>query len=141
MCIFCNNYGKNLAYLKPPDFVQRPRVSSYGLKTLLCSFWNSSSVLHDRVSDMSLVATPYANYHELTKVARNYCSRYDKISENCGPLRLEENDRKHTANLSTFKCYTCRHSSYRSNTATSDLHSFRSLQSFLTENYLMTLRR
>ncbi len=47
---------------------------------------------------MSLMATPYAMYHKLTKVARNYCSRYDKISENCGPSRLEENARKHTAN-------------------------------------------
>ncbi len=45
MCILCKNYGKNLADLKPPDSVQRPRVSRYGLKTLLCIFWNSSGVL------------------------------------------------------------------------------------------------
>ncbi len=98
MRILCNNYGKNLAYLKPPNSVQLPSDSSYGLKTLLCIFWNSSGVLHDRVSEMSLMATPYAKYHKLTNVARNYCSHYDKTSENCGPLRLEENARKHTAN-------------------------------------------
>ncbi len=83
MCILCNKIGKNLAYLKPPDSVQRTRVSRYGLKTLLCIFWNSSGVLHDRVSEMSLMATPYAKYHKLIKVARNYCSHYDKTSENC----------------------------------------------------------
>ncbi len=98
MWILCNNYGKRLAYLKPPDSVQRPRISRYGLKTLLCIFWNSSGVLHDRVSEMSLMATPYVKYRNLAKVARNYCSHYDKTLENCGPLRLEENARKHTAN-------------------------------------------
>ncbi len=90
MCILCKNYGKNLADLKPPDSVQRPRVSRYGLKRLLCILWNSFDVLHDIVSEMSLMATPHAKYHKLTKVARNL--------ENCGPLRMEENDRKHTAN-------------------------------------------
>ncbi len=44
------------------------------------------------------MATPYAEYHKLAKVARNYYSHYDKISENCWPLRLGENARKHTAN-------------------------------------------
>ncbi len=44
------------------------------------------------------MATPYAKYHKLTKVARNYCSHYDKTSENCCPLRLEENARAHTEN-------------------------------------------
>ncbi len=98
MCILCNNYGKKLAYLKPPDSVQRPRVSRYGLKTLLSIFWNSSGVLHERVSEMGPMATPYAKYHKLTKVARNYCSHHDEASENCGPLRLEENARNHMAN-------------------------------------------
>ncbi len=100
MWILRSNYEKNLACLKPPDSVQRPRVSRYGLKTLLRIFWNSSGVLHDRVSEMSLMATPYAKYHKLTKVTRNYCSHYDKTSENCGLLRLEDNARKHTANQS-----------------------------------------
>ncbi len=44
------------------------------------------------------MATPYVKYHKLTKVARNYCSHYDKTSENCGPFHLEENARTHTAN-------------------------------------------
>ncbi len=44
------------------------------------------------------MATPYAKYHKLTKIARNHCSHYDKTSENGEPLRLEENARKHTAN-------------------------------------------
>ncbi len=101
MCILCNNYGKNLAYLKPPDSVQRPRVRRYGLKTLLCIFWNSSGGLHGRVSKTSLMATSYGKYYKLTKVVRNHCSHYDKTSENCGPLRLEENARKHTANKKT----------------------------------------
>ncbi len=82
MWILGNNYGKNLPYLKPPDSVERPSVSRYGLKTILCIFWNSSGVLRDTVSEMSLRATPYAKYHKLTKVARNYCSQYDKTSEN-----------------------------------------------------------
>ncbi len=98
MWILCNNYGENLAYLKPPDSVQRPRVSRYGLKTLLCIFWNSSGVLLDRVSEMTLMATPYARNHKLTSVVRNYCTHCDKTSENCGALRLEENARKHTKN-------------------------------------------
>ncbi len=98
MWILCNNYNKKLAYLKPPDSVQWPRVSRHSLKTLLCIFWNSSGVLRDRVTEMSLMATPYDKYHKLTKVARNYCSHYDKISENCGGLRLKENAYKHTAN-------------------------------------------
>ncbi len=98
MWIFCNNYGEKLAYLKPPDSVQRPRVSRHGLKTLLCIIWNSSDVLHDRVSEMSRMPTLYAKYRKLTKVAWNYCSNYDKTSGNYGPLRLEENARKHTAN-------------------------------------------
>ncbi len=93
-----SNYTKKLPYLKPPDSVERPSASRYGLKTLLCIFWNSSGVLHDRGSEMSLRATPYAKHHKLTKVARNYYYHYDKTSENCGPLRLEENARKHKAN-------------------------------------------
>ncbi len=44
------------------------------------------------------MASPYAKYYKLTKFARNNCSQYDKILENCGPLRLEENARKHTVN-------------------------------------------
>ncbi len=63
------------------------RVIRYGLKTLLCIFWNSSGVLHDRVSEM---VTHYAKYHKLTKVGMSNCSHYDKPSENYGPLGLEE---------------------------------------------------
>ncbi len=70
----------------------------YGLKTPFCIFWNSSGVLHDRVSEMSLIATSYAKFHKLTKVARNYCSHYDKTSAKFGPFRLEENARKHMVN-------------------------------------------
>ncbi len=44
------------------------------------------------------MVTPYVKYHKLTKVANQYCSHYDNTSENCAPLRLEENARKHTAN-------------------------------------------
>ncbi len=92
---------------------------SVGLKTLFCIFWNSSGVLHDRVSEMSLMATPYVKYYKLIKVANKYCSHYDNTSENCGPLRLDDNARKHTANqrknyFSTLNCYACRHSSYSS---------------------------
>ncbi len=47
---------------------------------------------------MSLVATPYVKYHELTEGANKYCSHYDNTSENLGPLHLEDNARKHTAN-------------------------------------------
>ncbi len=47
---------------------------------------------------MSLVATPYVKYHKFTKGANKYCSQYDNTSENCGPLRLEDNAQKHTAN-------------------------------------------
>ncbi len=87
--------------LEAPDSVQRPRVSRYGLKTLLCIFWNSPGVLHGTVWEMSLMATPYAKYHKLTSVARSSCSLCDSTSENCGSVRLEENARKHTANLRT----------------------------------------
>ncbi len=71
---------------------------SYGLKTLFCIFWNSAGVLRDRISQMIRMVTPYANYHKLTKVARNHSSHYDNTSENCGSLSLEENARKHTGN-------------------------------------------
>ncbi len=98
MWILCNNFGKNLTYLKPPDTVQRPSVSSYGVKTFLCIFWKSSGFLHDRVSEVSLMATPYAMYHKLINVARKYCPHYDKTSENCGSLHLEEYARNYTAN-------------------------------------------
>ncbi len=98
MWILCNNYSKKLAYLKPPDSVQRPRVSRYGLKTLLCTFRNSSDVFHNRLKEMSLMATPYVKYHKLSKGANKYCSQYDKTSENCLPSRLEDNARKPTAN-------------------------------------------
>ncbi len=64
MCILCNNYKKKLAYLKPPDPVQRQRVSSYNLNTLLCIFWNSSGVIHDWLLEMSQMVTPYVNYHK-----------------------------------------------------------------------------
>ncbi len=95
MCILCNNYGKKQAYLKRPDSVKQPKVSRYGLKTLLCIFWNSSGVLHDRGLEMNLMATSYAKYQKLTKVARNY---FYKTSENCGPLRFEETVCMDTAN-------------------------------------------
>ncbi len=95
---------------------------------------------------MSLVATPYVKHHKLTKVANKYCSHYDKASENCGPLRLEENARKHTANQrkTTFlhlNCYTCCHASYSFNTASNDVHSFCSLQRFLAKKCKMPSRR
>ncbi len=137
MCILCNNYGKKLAYLKPPASVQRPRVRRYGLKPLLCIFRNSSDVFHNRLEEMSLVATPYVKYHKLTKVANKYCSHYDNTLENCASL--EDNARKHTANqrhqnyFPTLNCCTCCRSSYRSNTASNDVHSYRSLQRFLAE--------
>ncbi len=85
-------------YLKPPDSVQRQRVSRYGLKALLCIFRNSSDVFHNRLYEMSLVATSYNKYHKWTKGANKYCSHYVNTLENCGPLRLEDNARKHTAN-------------------------------------------
>ncbi len=44
------------------------------------------------------MVTPYVKYHKLTKGANEYCSHYDKTSANCGPSRLGENARKHTAN-------------------------------------------
>ncbi len=88
---------KKAGLFEAPDTVQRPRDSRYDWKTLLCIFWNSSGVLHHRVSEINVVATPYAKYHKLTNVATNYCSHY-KTSENFGPLRLEENARKNTAN-------------------------------------------
>ncbi len=47
---------------------------------------------------MSLVATPYVKYHKLAKGGNKYCSHYDNTSDNCGPLRLEDNASKHTAN-------------------------------------------
>ncbi len=97
MWIICNNYGKRLAYLKPPDSVQWSRVRRYGLKTFLCIFWNSSAVFQDRLLEMSLMATPYVKYHKLTKGANKYCSHYDN-TENCGPLRQEENARMYTIN-------------------------------------------
>ncbi len=33
MCTLCNNYGKKLTYLEPPDSAQRLRVNRYSLKT------------------------------------------------------------------------------------------------------------
>ncbi len=98
MWILCNNYGKRLAYLKPNDSVQRPRISRYGLKAFLCIFRNSSDVFHNRLKEMSLMATPYVKYHKLTKGANKDCSHYDNTWENCGSLRLEDNARKQTAN-------------------------------------------
>ncbi len=74
---------EKLVYLKPHDSIQRPRVSKYGMKTFLCIFWNSSSVLHDRLKEMSLVVTPYVDNYKLTQVANKYWSHYDKISKNC----------------------------------------------------------
>ncbi len=143
MCILFNKHGNNLAFQKPPDSVLRPRVRRYGLKTLLCIFWNSSAVPDDRVSEMSQMATHYAKYHKLTKFARNFCYHCDKTSENCGPLRLEENAHgKSKKNyFSTLNCYACRHSPYSFNLSSNDLHSFRSLQSVLAEKYSMTSRR
>ncbi len=44
------------------------------------------------------MATPYVNYHKLTKVANKYCFHYDNTSENCGPLRLEDNALEHKVN-------------------------------------------
>ncbi len=44
------------------------------------------------------MSTPYVNYHKLTKVANKNCFHYDNTSENCEPLRLEDNAREHTVN-------------------------------------------
>ncbi len=139
MCILCNNYGRNLADLKPPDSVQRPRVSRYGLKTLICIFWNSSAVLYDRVSEMSLMATPYAKYHRLTTVARQDIGKLWAFTfgRKCSYAHVKSKKNY----FSTLTCYACCHSPYSSNTATNDLHSFRSLQCFLAEKYEMTSRR
>ncbi len=82
------------------------------------------------------MTTPHVKYYKFTKVANIYCFHYDNTSENCGPLRLEDNARKHTANqkyFSKFNCNACRHSSYSSNTATNDVYSFRFLQRLLAE--------
>ncbi len=79
--IWCNSYGKKRVYLKPPDSVQRPRVSKYGLKTFLCIFWNSSGGLQNWLLETSLMVTPYVNYHKLTKVTNKYCFHFDKTSK------------------------------------------------------------
>ncbi len=47
------------------------------------------------------MVTPYVQFHKLTKGANKYCSHYDSTTENCGPLRLEDNARKRTANKKT----------------------------------------
>ncbi len=44
------------------------------------------------------MATPYLKNHKFTKGANKGRSHYDNTSEDCGPLRLEDNTRKHTAN-------------------------------------------
>ncbi len=69
------------------------------VRPIVCILGNSSGVLHDRLSEMSLMVTPYVKNHKLTKVFNKYCYHYEKSSENCGPLRLEEkarNQRKTT---------------------------------------------
>ncbi len=71
MWILCNNYVKTFAYLKPPDSLQRPRVSRYGLRPFAV-FSGIPLVFFTIVSEMSLMATPYAKNHKWTKVDRNY---------------------------------------------------------------------
>ncbi len=53
------------------------------MKTLLFILWNSSGVLHDILSKMSRMTTPYVKYRKLTTVANKYCSQYDKALDNC----------------------------------------------------------
>ncbi len=42
--------------------------------------------------------TPYVKYNKLTKIAYKNISHFDNTSENCGPLRWQDDARKHTAN-------------------------------------------
>ncbi len=42
------------------------------------------------------LAALYVKYHKSTYVTNKYCFHYNKTSENCRPLRLEDNARKHT---------------------------------------------
>ncbi len=73
--------------------------------TLLTIFRYSSDVFHNRLQEMGLVTSLYVKYHELTKGANKYCFHYENISENCGPLRLEDNARKHTENKKKILFY------------------------------------
>ncbi len=47
---------------------------------------------------MSVVVSHYINYHKLIQVASKSSSHYDKTLEYYGPLRLQDNARKHTKN-------------------------------------------
>ncbi len=90
---------RKLAYWKHPESVQRSRVSLYSLKTLLCIFWYSYDVLHS-----------LCKVHKLTKAAKNYCSHYDKTSENFGSLRLHTAyQRKKTFLNAIFTLVTTHH--------------------------------
>ncbi len=115
--------------LEAPWLVQRPRVSRYGLKTFLCSFWNSSGVLHDRLLETSQIVTLDISNQASTQVANKYCSHYDKTSTNSGRQRSQDNARKHTTNQRKPVFFTLNWY----NMATKDVHSFRSLQNFLAE--------
>ncbi len=81
--------------LETPDAVQRPRVSMYGLKTLLCISGNSSGVPHDRLSKLSLMATQCVRFHKLTKVANKILLPLRHIAQDIA-RKLTANQRKTT---------------------------------------------
>ncbi len=143
----CSPNAGLLVYWKPHDSVQRPRVSKWSLKTILCIFWNYYGVLHDRLLEMGLMVTHKVNYHKWTPVANKVLfslrenieiSWASAFARHCSYA----NDTSKKNWSSTWNCYAYRHSLYSSSIASNDAHLFHSLQHFLAAKlFLMTSRR
>ncbi len=96
--IKCNNYGKKRACLQPNDYVQRPRVSRYGMKFRFCIFWKPSGVLYYELLQKGQTVTSGVYCRQLTKVAEKYRSFYGRTTKSCGPILLHDYARPHTPN-------------------------------------------
>ncbi len=102
MWVLRNNNGEKWTFLKAHDFVPRPRVSWFGLKSFHCIFWNISVVLHDRLLGKDLTVTSDVHYQTLTHVADEYRSHYDKTAKSCGPLLIHSNACKLVTNQAKY---------------------------------------
>ncbi len=110
------NGFNNITLVAPHHTVQQRRLSRYALKRILCIFWNSSSVLHERLLEKSLMVTTGVYNHQLIHVADNYRFHYNKTTKSCGPL---VSTRKITRKpFFTLNFENLRHSPYSSGMAT-----------------------
>ncbi len=92
---FCKRYGNKWTWLKPSDSVQRPKVSRFDLKHLICILWNSSGILHYRPLEKDRTVASDMNCCQLIQVVAVFRFNNGRTTKRCSARPSASNRSKH----------------------------------------------